>query len=314
MDFTTINEELFFIQKRNEVIRNIEELLFQKDYIKVETDYFEEYDKYVELNQRQDRQKMVKVQDNSGRVLVLRPDITSNIIKQVIPRYLDNSILKLYYLDSIFSVDVNGIIEQKKQCGVEIIGDKKTETDTDLIQMVITLFENFQIEPIIEIGNQQFINILIEQSTTTEEQRKTLMKIIQRKSKNELLRFIALYNVPNKYQELLSNIFQYQNDFEQIKDLIIENKLDQRLLKVMDKMITIKNLLQQDAIRYDLSLVTDFDYYSGIIFKGYIKGMKTDIFRGGRYDLLTKEYGKEVPALGFSIDIQSLIEVVIGNG
>ena len=61
-------------------------------------------------------------------------------------------------------------------------------------------------------------------------------------------------------------------------------------------------------INCDLSMVGKFDYYEGIMIKGYYSNVYKEILSGGRYDRLTEEFGKRVPAIGFCIDVDGLME------
>ena len=46
----------------------------------------------------------------------------------------------------------------------------------------------------------------------------------------------------------------------------------------------------------------------GIIVKGYVKEIGSTVIRGGRYDNLLDNFGKSIPAIGFSVDVNLLID------
>jgi ATP phosphoribosyltransferase regulatory subunit len=50
-------------------------------------------------------------------------------------------------------------------------------------------------------------------------------------------------------------------------------------------------------------------YYTGIIFKGYIQDYGKTILSGGRYDQLIKSDGRGLPAVGFGLNVDKLMEV-----
>lgn len=56
----------------------------------------------------------------------------------------------------------------------------------------------------------------------------------------------------------------------------------------------------------ELSLLNDLEYYNGIVFQGYIKGLPRAILSGGRYDKLLQRFGKSQPALGFAIYLNDI--------
>ena len=61
---------------------------------------------------------------------------------------------------------------------------------------------------------------------------------------------------------------------------------------------------------FDLSMVSKLDYYDGIMLKGYFKNLYKEILSGGRYDGLTESFGRRVPAIGFTIYFDALMEAI----
>ncbi len=42
------------------------------------------------------------------------------------------------------------------------------------------------------------------------------------------------------------------------------------------------------AVRLDLSLAGEMEYYNGLVFQGYLQGLPRSLLKGGRYDLLMR--------------------------
>ena len=61
-------------------------------------------------------------------------------------------------------------------------------------------------------------------------------------------------------------------------------------------------------ISVDLGLVNHIHYYTGILFKGYVSNYSKAVISRGRYDNLTKHYGNYMPATGFGLNIDELME------
>ena len=55
------------------------------------------------------------------------------------------------------------------------------------------------------------------------------------------------------------------------------------------------------SLRLDFSIVNDRNYYSGIIFQGYLPGLASAVLAGGRYDNLLKKMGRTGGAIGFAV-------------
>ena len=55
----------------------------------------------------------------------------------------------------------------------------------------------------------------------------------------------------------------------------------------------------------DLGLVQRNDYYTGVVFSGYVQGHGGPVLTGGRYDNLCGRFGPDMPAMGFAMDMDA---------
>ena len=67
-------------------------------------------------------------------------------------------------------------------------------------------------------------------------------------------------------------------------------------------------------VSFDLGMLSKYNYYTGIIFKGYTYGVGDAIVKGGRYDTLLGRFGKNAPAIGFVIVIDDLLAAMSRQG
>ena len=65
-----------------------------------------------------------------------------------------------------------------------------------------------------------------------------------------------------------------------------------------------------EYISFDLGMLSKYNYYTGVIFKAYTYGVGEAVVKGGRYDHLLKQFGKEAPAVGFCVVIDSIMEAL----
>ena len=59
-------------------------------------------------------------------------------------------------------------------------------------------------------------------------------------------------------------------------------------------------------IRFDLGLVHQIDYYTGVVFRGYVEGAGDAVLSGGRYDKLVEAFGRPAQATGFAVDVDAV--------
>lgn len=308
-----IKKEIEYITIRNSILKQLEALTEQKGFLKVESDFFEEYGTYVSQNKRQDERQLVKVQDNAGGVFVLKPDITTNIIKQVLPNLSEVVFLDLYYSDTIFSIDSTGKIRPRRQFGVEVIGKDSLEADMNVITLMIHIFKMYNIDYMIEVGDQSFVQKLLELMKLSEQDSILIKKILMNKSVEELTKFLEQREI-TRYKDIVVGMVEFQNDIKKLTSIILDTPGAEVLVGYLERLQEMKDVLNDDNIYFDLSLLNEFDYYNGPIYRGFIRGVNQSVCRGGRYDLLTTEFGSLQPALGFSLDVDVLIEEVINNG
>ena len=67
-------------------------------------------------------------------------------------------------------------------------------------------------------------------------------------------------------------------------------------------------------VSFDLGMLSKYNYYTGIIFKGYTYGVGDAIVKGGRYDNLLSQFGKDAPAIGFMIVVDDLLSAMSRQG
>jgi ATP phosphoribosyltransferase regulatory subunit len=299
-----------YLTTRNALYDRLQDLAKREGFLQVRSDYLEDFIDYFRQNTRQDPKRLVKVQDNTGRLFVLQPDITTNIIKQVMPRLEGNDVAKLFYLDDVFAVGSDGRIRTTRQFGVEMIGVRDADADVALIRLIDRVFADLGLELVLEVGNQKWIERVLRGLGLSPSRLPLLRKAVIAKNRDEA---IALLEGANpSYRRLLELVLATERDLTTYRSLIEEQGLDPDLLVEMDRIQAIQEA--NDNVVIDLSLIQPFDYYNGPIFKGYLNRRPTDVVRGGRYDTLTEDYGDRTPALGFSLDVDILVNEVMNRG
>ena len=66
---------------------------------------------------------------------------------------------------------------------------------------------------------------------------------------------------------------------------------------------------ERSHVVYDLGEVRGLDYYTGVHFEVFVSGAGRAAGAGGRYDELMGRFGRPMPAVGVSIDLDAIAEV-----
>ena len=123
--------------------------------------------------------------------------------------------------------------------------------------------------------------------------------------------FVDNLNLPSELKELFMMLGNFDSKAE---DLNNAKTKAANYPAVYDAICSLENLAKyldiygiSKYISFELGLISDYHYYTGIIFSGYTFGTGEPILKGGRYDKLLSHFGKEAAAIGFGIVVDQLM-------
>ena len=81
--------------------------------------------------------------------------------------------------------------------------------------------------------------------------------------------------------------------------------------KAIDHLLALERALARWSgnIVFDLAELDEMEYYTGIMASFLSPALNREVGIGGRYDDLMKEFGRDIPAVGFSFSMDSLVEL-----
>ena len=106
--------------------------------------------------------------------------------------------------------------------------------------------------------------------------------------------------VPPEEMEILEKAMEYATN-EEARAAIVRLKEIYRILEYYDV---------AQYVSFDLSMLSRYNYYTGIFFRGYTYGSGDAVVKGGRYDNLLKHFGKDAPSIGFVVVIDELLSAL----
>ena len=313
MKFLRIQDELNFAKKRYELTKKIETSFVDAGFIQIKPEIFEEYDEITAIDKNISTKSMVKVVSN--KVMVLRPDITISLMKSLIPRWEDDLNLKLFYHSTVYKNKKNGDgIIQCRQFGCEYLGEPSIDADREVVNLAFNIFRKFTDEFLLEIGSGNYIDGFVESLNIDSDTEREFKKLLYRKNKPELESFANSLDIKPEQKELMLNILSIRGTLKEVTEKANKYFTNNRMKKGIEQLNTISTLISKEDLDkytlFDLSMVSKLDYYDGIILKGYFKNLYKEILSGGRYDGLTESFGRRVPAIGFTIYFDALMEAI----
>lgn len=302
---------------KNDIIGKIRNVFKGYGFLEIQTPTLEFYDVFNFDNHPIDDEKIYKLIDYKSRIVVLRPDFTIPIAR-VYSSKIKEGTYKLCYFGQVYRANEHnyGKNNEITQCGLEIIGSNNTRAEVLLIVTAIEALKSIGLDDFkIEIGQCEFYKGLMEDLDFTEEEKSELQKYIINKNIGALNRFLDYKkdNLDKNTYELLRNLPQLFGGTEvldEVEDYIKSKKTADALEEIRYIYEMLKNLGYEKYIFIDLSLIQDFNYYTGVIFKGYVKDLGEEILSGGRYNSLMSEFGIDAPAVGLGINIDNILKIV----
>ena len=220
----------------------------------------------------------------------------------------------LYNLGNTFinSSDYQGRLKESTQCGAELIGDGSISADAEILSMTVESMlesglKNFQIS----VGHSQFFYGLTKAAGLSGEQEENLRELIANKNFFGVEEFVDSLSMNDKLRKLFGLLDNFDLQDEQLMEALkLANGYDE-ILSSIDTLLKLREYLKaygiEKYISYELGLISDYTYYTGIIFQGYTYGTGEPIVKGGRYDKLLSHFGKDAAAIGFAIVVDQLM-------
>jgi ATP phosphoribosyltransferase regulatory subunit len=303
---------------KENLISKMKSLYKSYGYRQVLTPTFEYYDMFSSIEGTISRDEMFKFIDGSGKILVLRPDATVPIARMVASNYRkNNGYLKFCYVTNVFRTcnSKNGYKKEFIQAGAEYFGNKTPEGDGEIIALAVESLKKFGIKDFkIDIGQAGFFKGILRELNLAEEFENQVKKLIENKNFAELNNVIADLNITDELKNTLFKIpYLYgepENVIEEAMEIVLNNEMEKALNNLKKVYEILKDYGFEKYVSVDLGLINHLDYYTGIVFKGYVSNHGKEVLSGGRYDNLTKQYGYYMPATGFGLNIDELMEVV----
>ena len=284
-------------------------------YSEIETPSFEYYDVFTHDAVPYVQENMIKFFDLQGRILALRPDMTGPIARMAATKLLPESeLLRLCYIANVYGFKSGQGRTQTTQAGVELIGKRGASADAEVIAVAVqSLLANGLEGFKIDIGQVAFFKGLIEKAGLTEEQQERVRLLVDSKNNVELEYELSRLGLDGQVKQSLlelSNLFGGEEVFEAARKYAGNEQCSFALDNIREVYDILCDFGYGEYISIDLGLLNNFNYYSGILFRGIAHGIGVPILSGGRYDELIREFGKDASATGFAIGIKELLMVL----
>lgn len=292
--------------RKNHLSDRMKDILKSYGYRDIQTPTFEFFDIFNQDKGSLPSNQMYKFFDREGNTLVLRPDITPSIARAVSKYFSEeNFSMRFSYTGNIFinNSSLQGRMKESTQMGAELIGDDSIDADAEMIALAIHLLlaaglTEFQID----VGHVGFFKGLIEETGMDEEKTQELRELIENKN---FFGVEAMTDNPALIR--LPKLFGSQDILKEAKRLTSNMKALVAITRLERLYEIIGEYGLQKYVTFDLGMLTQYDYYTGVIFRGYTYGTGDAVVKGGRYDTLLQKFGKNAASVGLAVAVDELL-------
>ena len=300
--------------KKTAVERLLHEKITGYGYRDIQTPTFEFFDVFSKEVGTTPSRELYKFFDKEGNTLVLRPDFTPSIARCAAKYFMDEDVpIRFCYQGNTFTntSQLQGKLKEVTQMGAELIGDGSVQADAEMIAMTIEALYHAGLSDFqLSVGNLEYFKGICAEAGIDEETELELREFISGKNYFGAEELLDRVGVNKKDKELLlkvSDLFGTVSILEDAKKAV-SNKRSRHAIERLEKVYrTLVDYGVEKYVSFDLGMLSKYNYYTGIIFKGYTYGVGDAIVKGGRYDSLLGRFGKEAAAIGFVIVVDDLL-------
>ena len=286
----------------------------QWGYDEVVTPTIEYLDNLTLGSSRSLEPQLLKLFDQSTRTLALRHEMTTPIARLAASRLKDEPLpLKVSYISNVFRREQTQMGRQCEfyQAGVELMGSASAAADAEVIALAVTCLREAGLEAFtICLGQAEFVNGIMAQYNLSADTQAELQEALEQRNLVAIDALVDQLDLPNNSKEVLRQL-PLLNGGEELLQRAYDMALSEQSRRALDNLSEIYRLLRSygvaQYVRFDLGIIRDLSYYTGMIFEGYTAGLGFPLCGGGRYDHLLADFGNACPATGFALGIERVM-------
>ena len=194
------------------------------------------------------------------------------------------------------------------QFGAELFGHGGLEADLEVLQLALSVLSQSAVRQVsVDLGDARIVKSVLAGIELDSAVRQSIHQALATKDISSLQQLVI--PLPNAVGQALLSLPVLYGDVT-----VLERA--QSVLAAWPQAVQALKELQWLASHLDVPVTVDladlrgYAYYSGARFAVYVPGASDALVRGGRYDEVGAVFGRKRPAVGFSLDLKSLVAVV----
>jgi ATP phosphoribosyltransferase regulatory subunit len=246
----------------------------------------------------------------SGRTLGIRADMTPQVTR--IDAHLLNraGVTRLCYCGPVLHARPAGLLSSREllQIGAEIFGHAGIEADLEIIRLALASTRLAGVQSVrLDLCHAGLVRALIDSDAAASARADEIMALLRDKDMPGIALLgegaDALQKATVKSLACLPLLYGDASVIARARTVL------PAIPGVVDALDTLQELLaalDDVSVGVDLADVGTYGYHSGVTFSIYAEGWHDALVQGGRYDNVSRAFGRARPATGFSLDLRKL--------
>lgn len=299
--------------RSREVVDAVLGVLRRWGYREVVTPTLEYLDVLVRGEGTEAADRLFKLIDRGGELLALRPEMTTPVARLVATQLRHEPLpIRLAYAGQVFRGGEPGAgrLREFPQVGCELVGADSPEADAEIVALAVEALRAAGVGQFsLSVGHGGFLRSLLEGLGVSEEEMGHVRAALYRKDFVGLQAVLDRYAVPAGGREALLALPSLRGPeaLREARDLVGGRPGAEALQALEGLLEMVRAYGVDDRVTIDLSIIRDFDYYTGIVFEGHTSSLGVPLLGGGRYDRLLERFGVPYPATGFALRVERVL-------
>jgi len=311
---------LFKEMKERKYVENAFRRVFETyGYQEIKTPIFEYLSLFTLKSGEGIIEEIYHFKDKGGRNLALRPELTAPVARIYLNK-LQKAVkpLKIYYFGSCFRYErpQAGRWRQFWQFGCEVIGGDSPESEAEIITLAAHCLDEIGLNGYdVHLGHLGILRGILSQDRVSLDEQDQIIALIDKGDLKALKIILEDLKLEDKPRKILIKLIGMQGHLEvldQVHEIVNDYPEALKSLEELEKLLKILEAFGFSNYTLNLGIARGLDYYSGIVFEIYVKGLgaQKQISGGGTYNLIEIFGGEKVESTGFAFGFDRVVEAL----
>ncbi|MBQ3302788.1 MAG: ATP phosphoribosyltransferase [Eggerthellaceae bacterium] len=311
---------------REKVSRAVQDCFAERGYVPIETPTLESM-AVMQAGGRLPKTPF-KFFDATGTLVTMRPDVTLQVARMCATR-LGNAPgpFRFRYMQRVFRESEGQLkadVREKTQIGIESIGESGAAADAEVIELFVRALGIAGVRDVkISVASVGVLRALVAKSGADDSWKAAVLDAFHESNfvdidmltdvtGEQVAKSGAKLEFANAIREL-SRVRGDKDAIERVRDIASPLECTEGLDSFEETLGLLEEAGIGDLILVDFSVMSSFDYYTGIVFEAFSPQLGTSLGSGGRYDNMLGTYGQVRPAAGFAFYLEEAMAAAAGE-